>query len=380
MTIVLKQVRRYPFKSALRGCLIETLPGEPIVFDVTEDSGPIRLELSAPSLQAGDSVIVEAFVTPTADPTIPRADSDDVSLRTTSRIFGPRVVLQGNVPSVLEIPITPDTIAELDEQFSLRLIVRRPALFAPSTSLRNDQITFTIINDDPEIPADAVTFHDFDQQVIQPGIPPVIGWGFTAEPQFAAEFVTVSPLSHSSDLTIDSPGVPKIEPGVLHGLATRGAGSDQWAATGDLLTGNLIGNPGAEEGLGNWLRLEGTWSNRSLSGPDPEIGTNYFRAAVPGGRTSQLSQTVSLAEFENTIRTGSQQLVLSRAAPHITGHREWTCGTGVSRQSRTSRWIGPDAVCLVNQPVAETTADDRSSEIGHRSAGDSKRGGCRNQR
>ncbi len=206
------------------GRLIETLPGEPIVFDVSEDAGPVRLELSAPSLQAGDSVIVEAFVTPTADPTIPTADSDDVSLRTTSRIFGPRVVLQGNVPSVLEIPITPDTIAELDEQFSLRLIVRRPALFAPSTSLRNDQITFTIINDDPEIPADAVTFHDFDQQVIQPGIPPVIGWGFTAEPQFAAEFVTVSPLSHSSDLTIDSPGVPKIEPGVLHGLATRGAG------------------------------------------------------------------------------------------------------------------------------------------------------------
>ncbi len=77
------------------------------------------------------------------------------------------------------------------------------------------------------------------------------------------------------------------------------------------MTGNLIGNPGTEEGLGNWLRLEGTWSNRSLSGPDPEIGTNYFRAAVPGGRTSQLSQTVSLAEFENTIRTGSQQLVLS---------------------------------------------------------------------
>ena len=67
--------------------MIETLPGEPIVFDVSEDAGPVRLELSAPSLQAGDSVIVEAFVTPTADPTIPTADSDDVRLITTSRIF-----------------------------------------------------------------------------------------------------------------------------------------------------------------------------------------------------------------------------------------------------------------------------------------------------
>ena len=211
----------------------------------------------------------------------------------------------------MEIPITPDSLPELDEQFSLQLIIRRPALFAPSTSLRNDQITFTIINDDPEIPSDAVTFHNFDQQVIQPGIPPVIGWGFAAEPQFAADFVTVSPLSHSSDSTIDSPSVPKLEPGALHGLPTRGVGSDQWEPSGNLLTGNLIENPGAEEGLGSWLRLAGTWGNRPLSGPDPEIGTNYFRAAVPGGRTSQLSQTVSLREFENTIRSGSQQLVLS---------------------------------------------------------------------
>ena len=363
----------------LADSIFNPLPGEPIVFDVNEDDGPVRLEFSAPSLQAGDSVIVEAFVTPTADPAIPTTDSDDVRLRTTSRIFGPRVVLQGNVPSVLEIPITPDTTAELDEQFSLRLIVRRPALFAPSTSLRNDQITFMVINDDPEITADAVTFHNFDQQVIQPGIPPVIGWGFTAEPQFTTEFVTVSPLSHSSDSTIDSPGVPKIEPGALHGLATRGAGSDQWAATSDLLTGNLIGNPVARRDSATGYVWKGPGPTDRCLVPilrlAPTTSARRFLGAErPSCRKPFRSQSLR-TRFERIPTTR-----VVRAAPHITGHREWTCGTGVSRQSRTSRWIGPDAVCLVNQPMAETTADDRSSEIRHRSAGDSKCDGCRNQR
>jgi hypothetical protein len=178
-----------------------------------------QIGLRATALRSGDSL--EVRYRPVGSP------SGLGTLELASRgsdfeMFGgwTSVTLFSNSTRTVSIPIGGDTIYELDETFEIEFQIASAASRAESTDLASDRVRVTIRNDDPERPADALAFYNFDQWT-NPNAPCTSAIVFTTDPTpptLAAVIggectavtllgtgpsVTASPLRHADDSVLN---------------------------------------------------------------------------------------------------------------------------------------------------------------------------------
>ncbi|MCH8045448.1 MAG: hypothetical protein IID44_17190, partial [Planctomycetes bacterium] len=297
--------------------------GQPILAHISENAGPLSFELAPLSLQRADSVQVRARV-------FRVAGSDPVSedFLGAGAVFAEQIVLlQGPRPLLLSFPLIDDAAAELHETFRVQFDVLQEARFAPSTSLQTDSALVTVRNDDPERPADAIVFYNFDGEavpIIIPGEGLVgVDYAFTEAADFTDPILFATNFALSSGPVEAAAGLPKLEPSALPDDETPAAGAAAWDA--QLAGPNLLQNGGAESGargdtsafssISAWVETAGDWNNRLFNDPEPATGNDLFSAGriTTSSRDglNVLTQTVSLADFSGRIQNVEQGFRLS---------------------------------------------------------------------